>query len=153
MTNLAPILWNQETNRFNRLLEKLSDAQLQQEIAPGKNTGVYLIGHILTANDSIFPLFGFGAKLYPELENIFMRNPDQSGLEKPAISTLRQMWKTQSEALASRFQAMTEQDWLSKHSAISDEDFQKEPHRNKLNVLINRINHQAYHTGQLILLV
>jgi len=59
---------------------------------------------------------------------------------------------TCTEELSSRFQAMTEQDWLAKHTAITDENFQKEPHRNKLNVLINRLNHQAYHAAQLILL-
>jgi len=36
--------------------------------------------------------------------------------------------------------------------AVSDEDFSKEPHRNKLNVIINRTNHMSYHLGQLILL-
>jgi hypothetical protein len=35
---------------------------------------------------------------------------------------------------------------------ISEQDFAKEPMRNKLNVLINRTNHLAYHYGQLRLI-
>ena len=34
----------------------------------------------------------------------------------------------------------------------TDEDFAKEPARNKLSVLLNRTNHLAYHLGQLRLL-
>lgn len=39
-----------------------------------------------------------------------------------------------------------------KHSAVSEEDFAKEPHRNKLNLLLNRTNHLSYHHGQLVFL-
>jgi len=49
--------------------------------------------------------------------------------------------------------SMSPSDWFTKHSAISAEDFEKEPHRNKLNILINRTNHQSYHMGQLIYLI
>jgi hypothetical protein len=35
---------------------------------------------------------------------------------------------------------------------VSPEDFAKEPHRNRLNVLISRTNHMANHIGQLLLL-
>jgi hypothetical protein len=36
-------------------------------------------------------------------------------------------------------------DWFSRHMLVSPEDFAKEPHRNKLNVIINRTNHMANH--------
>jgi hypothetical protein len=39
--------------------------------------------------------------------------------------------------------------WFAKHNAVSAEDFAKEPHRNKLNVLITRTIHQGYHLGQM----
>jgi len=39
-------------------------------------------------------------------------------------------------------------EWFAKHSAVSAEDFAKEPHRNKLNILVNRTNHHSYHLGQ-----
>jgi hypothetical protein len=47
---------------------------------------------------------------------------------------------------------MTAEQWLEKHTSVSDEDFAKEPHRNKLSVLISRTNHLANHIGQLLFL-
>jgi hypothetical protein len=40
-------------------------------------------------------------------------------------------------------------EWFLPHTVVSEEDFLKEPHRNKLNVLITRATHQAYHVGQM----
>ena len=44
---------------------------------------------------------------------------------------------------------MSESDWHSKHTAVSEEDFKKEPHRNKLNVMLSRVTHKASHLGQM----
>jgi hypothetical protein len=38
--------WNSEQTGFNKVLDKITDEQLLQEIAPNKNTGIYLIGRI-----------------------------------------------------------------------------------------------------------
>jgi hypothetical protein len=40
------------------------------------------------------------------------------------------------------------EDWLKKHTAVSDEDFVKDPTRNRLAILMNRTNHASYHLGQ-----
>jgi hypothetical protein len=50
------------------------------------------------------------------------------------------------------FEATEIDGWLSRHTAVSSDDFVKEPHRNKLNVVVNRTGHMAYHIGQLRLL-
>ncbi|MBK6626451.1 MAG: hypothetical protein IPJ87_16545 [Flavobacteriales bacterium] len=39
-----------------------------------------------------------------------------------------------------------------KLARIAEVDLPKEPHRNRLNVLMSRTNHLAYHRGQLIML-
>ena len=49
-------------------------------------------------------------------------------------------------------QAGSTEQWLERHMSVSPEDFDKEPHRNKLNIIISRTNHIAYHLGQLVLL-
>ncbi|MES2512928.1 MAG: DinB family protein, partial [Bacteroidota bacterium] len=54
--------------------------------------------------------------------------------------------------LANHFNQLTPEEWLQKHSAVSAEDFVKEPHRNRLNVLIGRTNHMQYHMGQVALI-
>ena len=52
-------------------------------------------------------------------------------------------------ALTNRFNTMQPGEWFEKHNSISAEDFAKEPHRNKLNVIITRSVHQGYHLGQM----
>ena len=77
---MAVTAWKTQNERVDKLLDKLSDDQLRGDIAPGKNSGAYLLGHLTAVNDNLLPLFGFSDKLYPELQNIFLTNPDKSGL-------------------------------------------------------------------------
>ena len=44
------------------------------------------------------------------------------------------------------------EEWFTRHANITEADFPKEPHRNRLNVLLSRTNHLAYHRGQMVLL-
>jgi len=91
-------------------------------------------------------------KHFPELENIFIKNPDKSGLEKPGMSELKEQLKAVNAALDKHFNSLNVEEWFEPHTAVSTEDFAKEPHRNKLNVVISRTNHMANHIGQLLLL-
>jgi len=141
--------WNTQSNRTDKLIQSLSDQTLTDETALDRNTGTYLLGHLTAVHDAMIPLLGLGEKLYPQLETIFLKNPDKSGLEKPAIGDLRLYWNTVQVTLVNYFNQLTAEDWFKKHATISHEDFLKEPHRNKLSVLINRTNHLAYHLGQL----
>src|SRR5215831_6669321 len=76
--------WDKQNNNFTKFLASVSDEQLSKEIAPGKNTGIYLLGHLVAIGDAMLPLLGFGGKLYPHLESIFIANPDKSGLVMPS---------------------------------------------------------------------
>ncbi len=144
--------WQAQNTRVDKLLDTYTEEQWQAEIAPGKNTGVYLIGHLAATNDALLPLFGLGEKLYPELQTLFQTTPDKSGLKFPSLKDLRQQWNKINETLNKHFSQLTAADWFAKHTAVSAEDFAKEPHRNRLNVLIGRSIHQGYHLGQLVLL-
>ncbi|HOX82315.1 MAG TPA: DinB family protein [Chryseolinea sp.] len=145
-------LWNVYISRTNKLVDALTDEQLQNEVSPGRNSGVYLVGHLAAVHDAMLPLLGFGEKLFPEWENIFIKNPDKSGIEKPSITLIRENWKQVNEKLYSHFLKMNSEDWFKKHSAVSEEDFKKEPHRNKLNLVLNRTNHLSGHYGQMVFL-
>jgi hypothetical protein len=144
--------WDKQNNNFNRLLSSLTDEQLSKEIAPGKNTGVYLVGHLIAVSDGMLPLLGFGERLFPPLENIFIKNPDKSGLQKPSVTELKDCLGAVNAKLTEHMQSTGPVEWFKRHNAISEEDFAKEPHRNKLNIIINRAGHMNYHLGQLILL-
>ena len=144
--------WNIQLTRFNKLLETLTDEQLQQPVATNRNTCVYLLGHLAAIHDAMLPLLNFSAKMYPQLEEIFITNPDGYPANKPLASVLREYWSNVNSMLASHFNKLNPDEWLQKHTSISDEDFAKEPHRNRLSVLLNRTNHLSYHYGQLAFL-
>jgi hypothetical protein len=144
--------WDAQCVRVSKLFDELSDEQLAGETAPGRNTGIYLLGHLVAVTDGMLPLLGFGEKLYPQLETVFLTSPDKSGLETPSVAELRKYWKEVNAKLSAAITTTTSNEWFAKHTAVSAEDFAKEPLRNKLNVLISRTNHQSYHLGQLIYL-
>ena len=149
---MAVSAWEAQNKTFSELVESLSDEQLANEISPGRNTGIYLVGHLVSVSDGMLPILGFGDKMYPELEEVFLRNPDKSGLEKPPVSKIRECMRQVNAKLSDRINKTTVEEWFDRHMAISPENFAKEPHRNRLNVLINRTNHMANHLGQLVLL-
>mgnify|MGYP006220985185 CR=1 FL=1 len=39
--------WEASMKNFDTLLKTLTDDQLQREISPGKNRGIYLLGHLI----------------------------------------------------------------------------------------------------------
>ncbi len=144
--------WYLQIQRAEKMFNEFSDEQLLADIAPGKNSGVYLLGHLVAIHDMILPLFGLGSPLFPALEKPFVSSPDKSGLPFPAVKELRQYWNDVNNVLTAQFNKMQPDEWFQKHNAVSEEDFKKEPHRNRLNVILNRSNHLSYHMGQVILL-
>ena len=144
--------WTTQVTRITDLVASLSDSDLQKEIAPGKNTGIYILGHLVAVHDALLPLLGFGSKLYPQLEPIFVTSPDKAGHTFPPAADLRKYWNEINDLLLKHYTALDFEAWLTRHEAVSPDDFAKEPHRNKLNVLISRTTHMSYHHGQLVLL-
>lgn len=144
--------WNGSVANLNKHLEGISDEQLQMETAPGKNRGVYLLGHLIAVHDDMLILLGMGDKLYPELAEPFIKQPDKAVDVLPTAAELRAMWNTQNKMLQEKFSQATADEWFSRHTAVTEEDFLKEPHRNKLNIIITRTSHLQYHSGQLVLL-
>ncbi len=145
--------WEMQISRMNNLLAKLSDAELTNQTATNRNTGVYLLGHLAAISDGMFVFLGLGEKLDPAMYELFVSNPENSGLEKPSIAELKDYWNKVNAELSQKINAMSVDEWFSPHTAIKEEDFVKEPHRNKLNIVINRTNHLSYHLGQLAYLV
>ncbi len=141
--------WNAQVNNTNKLLNELTDEQLQNEVAPNRNRGVYLLGHLAAVNDKMLPLLGLGEQSFAHLNETFLSKPDKSVAEIPTASELRKCWNESSASLTKHFNALSTDDFFAKHTSVSAEDFAKEPHRNRLNVIISRTNHLAYHLGQL----
>lgn len=144
--------WNALIKNFDESLNSLTDEQLQNEIAPGKNRGIYLLGHMIAVHDDMLRLLDMGDKMYPELYEPFINAPDKTVSDIPSAATLRTYWSKQNEVLGEKFKALQPEEWFQKHTAVSAEDFAKESHRNKLNIIITRTTHLAYHHGQFVLI-
>jgi uncharacterized damage-inducible protein DinB len=149
---MAVSAWETEITRVSKILEGLTDQELQKETAPGRNSGHYLLGHLLAVSDGMIGLLGWEERSLKNLDAAFVSNPEKAGIEKPAVSGLRDLWNSVNSKITQHIQKTSADDWFLRHNAVSDEDFAKEPHRNKLNLLINRTTHMSYHRGQLIYL-
>ena len=143
--------WKFNADRVEGFFAALSEDQLQQEVAPGRNRLLYLWGHLAAVNDALFPLLGIGPRLYPDLDAMFLTNPDRSMPVMFAGSELKPAWSRIHNTLWAAFNQWTPLDWLAKHTSVSDEDFRKEPHRNRYSVMLARNTHMAFHYGQAIL--
>lgn len=144
--------WYASIESANTLLNSLTDETLLKEIAPGKNRGIYLLGHLIAVHDDMLRLLDMGEKQYPEFFVPFIENADKVSTDLPSLSELRSEWTKQCEFLKQKFDALATENWFEKHTAVAAEDFAKEPTRNKLNIIITRTSHLQYHIGQMRLL-
>lgn len=144
--------WYALLQNSDTFLAGIPDHRLLQEVAPGKNRGIYLLGHLIAVHDDMIPLLDIGTKLYPALSEPFIKSPDKTVAELPTVQELRDAWSRLHGVLKEKLGSVQTEQWFEKHTAVSAEDFAKEPHRNKLNIIITRTTHLSYHLGQLILL-
>ncbi len=144
--------WNAKIKDANKVISQLSDEQLQQEISPGRNRGTYLLGHLAAVHDRMLPLLNLGERMHTELDEAYIEHPDKVKTQAETPAQLRALWNEINDVLAGHFNQLSPSAWFEKHTAVSDEAFAREPHRNRLNVLLSRTNHLASHVGQLLLL-
>ncbi|WP_454801273.1 DinB family protein [Mucilaginibacter phyllosphaerae] len=150
--NLSFSSWNLQVSRLKNIIETLSDEQLAQPISPGRNSGWYIVGHLIAVNDAMSEILGTGKRAYPELHSPFVQNSEQPAFIQSFTGLLRNYFLLVHVRLQEEFTTLTEDAWLARHAAMTDEDFLKNPLRNKYSVLLNRTNHLSYHLGQLRLL-
>ena len=144
--------WSERMKATGDLVAKLTDDQLMSEVAPGRNRGIYLVGHLACVHDQMLPLLRFQEMLHPEWKSAFIDEADKS-VALPPVEQVRAYWMAVHDTLMGHMTALPAEEWFTRHASISEEDFVKEPHRNRLNLLMNRTNHMSYHRGQLVLLV
>jgi hypothetical protein len=140
--------WKLNVERADKLFSGLSEQQLLQEVAPGKNRLVYLWGHLVAVHDAMLPLLGLGQRLHPELDAAFLIAADKAVVELSPAAELKRDWDEVNGTLLAGFSAFTASDWARKHTVVSEEDFAANPLRNRLSILLSRTSHVAYHLGQ-----
>ena len=147
--DICLLQWDTYNNRMQKLLDTISNENFNKPVAPGANSPSWILGHLVDTDDKLLELFGIRSRLFPELEKIYHheRGANQAGhLTKDQLIT---QWKAILAELNRAFKSMSESDWHGRHVAVSEEDFKKEPHRNKLNVMLSRVSHKASHLGQI----
>ena len=148
----AVAAWKLAISRLDQMTAALTDEQLQTEVAPGRNRVYYLIGHLAVVHDRLFPMLDFGPRLYPQLDDQFLTKPDRSVPDTLSPADLRKALTDVNAKLTAGIEALPAADWLKKHASVSEEDFAKDPLRNRLAVLQSRTAHVAFHAGQIRLI-
>jgi hypothetical protein len=143
--------WHKRVQEINKILSLLSDENLNSEIAPQRNKGTWIIAHLAATNDSLIKILELGEHIKSDYRLYF--NMSGKEIEFLPASEIRKYWNETSTQVNKKIDGFSTLNWFQKHASISSEDFSKEPHRNKLNVLKDRTSHLAYHAGQLVLLV
>jgi hypothetical protein len=140
--------WKSNVEQADKLFGDLSPEQLEQEVAPGKNRLIYLWGHLAAVNDRLLALLGIGERLHPEFDGMFISSPDKSVQLTVSGPSLKAAWQEINQKLWEGISKFSASDWTQRHTAVSEQDFKREPHRNRFGVLLGRTAHLAYHLGQ-----
>ncbi len=143
--------WSTQIDRAEKLFGGLSAEEILREIAPGRNRLLYLWGHLTAVHDAMLPLLSLRERLHLEFDVAFVSNPDKSLADIPSHEQVRQAWNRINAELRKGFEKMSWSDWVRRHSAVSEEDFAKDPLRNRFAILLSRTNHLSYHLGQAVL--
>jgi hypothetical protein len=144
--------WKLNIERADRLFSPLTEEQLLKEVAPGKNRLIYLWGHLTAVHDRMLPLLVLGPRLHPEYDALFLTNPDKAVATLPTAQEIKKAWDEVNGTLLAGFESLSAAAWLEKHGSVSDEDFAKDPLRNRFSVLLNRTTHISFHLGQTALI-
>lgn len=148
---MAMQAWETNLKRMNDTFASLTDEQMMADIVPGRNRPLYLLGHMAAVHDRMLPLLGLGERKMEHLDNAFLINPDKAVVELPSIAELRAHYAEANESINRQMGLLRGDEWFEKHTSVSEEDFAKEPHRNKLSILNSRAHHVSYHLGQLMM--
>ena len=140
--------WKQSIERADKLFFALTPEQLQKEIAPGKNRLIYLWGHLTAVHDRMLPLLGMGPRLHEELDEPFLTKADKAVTNLPSADVIKKAWNEVNGKLRDGFAKLSSAEWLQRHASVSEEDFAKDPLRNRFAILVSRTNHLSYHLGQ-----
>ncbi len=78
--------WYGSVASLDKVLNVLTDEQLLKETAPGKNRGIYLLGHLVAVHDDMLVLLDLGEKQHPELTEPFIKMADKVATELTPVA-------------------------------------------------------------------
>jgi len=84
--------WRSNMDRATKFFNSLAPAEFEIEVGPSRNRFIYILGHLTAVNDATLPLFALESKRFPELEAIFIKQPDRVVSQIPSGADLKEMW-------------------------------------------------------------
>ena len=146
-------LWQNMTQWASGYIDRLSDEEFAQDIIPGRNHGVWILGHLIESEDELSKFLGEGEMIYPDYEETFgMRSKLRPPQSYPPVPKLREQWKEVVAKNEHMFQTLHDSEWDEPHALVKgavEDDFYGT--KGRCVYLWNL--HQMYHVGQLALLL
>jgi hypothetical protein len=139
--------WRSNVDRAGKLFGNLSQEQLLQEVSPGKNRLIYLWGHLTAFNDALIALLGFGPRIHPELDLMFVSNPDRTVPTILLGEDLKIIWQETSQILWTGFSKLSVADCC-RSMVLHLKRISRGSRIAIGTVLLGRTAHIAYHLGQ-----
>jgi hypothetical protein len=65
--------WRLTITRLSSLFDNLSEPKFLEEIAPGRNRVIYILGHLTAVHDLTLEILGLARRHYPQLDDVFIK--------------------------------------------------------------------------------
>lgn len=134
----------------NWKLNLLSEDDLKKEVSPGKNHGIWLLGHLIANEDDFGVFLGKRELAYPVYQNLFAGGTKPLPIENyPSVPEMREKWKELTEKNKKLYCELKDEELNEPHALIEENDFCK----TKQDIIMHWQIHLVYHIGQLGILV
>jgi len=129
-------------------MSKLTDEDWNEYIITDRNHGIWLLGHMIASDDDLSLFINKAPMLFPEYQDIFSQGSKCLSIENyPSLEVLKGAWNSVCEKNKKIYSELKDENLDESHHG--DEDFVK----TKEDVISHWLIHQAYHSGQLGVLV
>ncbi len=136
----------------NGTIDPLSDDEFKMELSPGKNHGVWLLGHLVTSDDDFSMFMGKGEQLFPQYYEMFGQGSKLLPAESyPQISELKNAWTEVCNKNRKIYSELIDEKLQQPHALVKD--IEKDYFKTKERVIMAWHLHQLYHAGQLGIII
>jgi hypothetical protein len=146
-------VWELTTSWINGSLKMISNKDLNESILPGKNHGVWILGHLIESEDELSTFLGKGPMLFPSYIELFGQGSKLEPIEfYPSAEELRTNWKEVISKNEIMLKEMKDSELDEPHCQRIKED-PNDFFQTKGRCIAIWSLHQMYHNGQLAILL
>lgn len=132
----------------NLTISRIKEEDFKLEVSPGKNHGIFILGHMVTSDDDFSMYMGKGDLFFPDYKEMFgtgakLLLPDKY----PPVKEILEKWKAVCDKNEKIYKELTDAELDEYHALCKDPD--KDWFKTKRRVIHAWQLHQAYHAGQL----